>query len=109
MVIPALVVSRGGRVGTVADASDVVLVGEVTSPSNAATDRGTKKDFYAAAGIEWYLLVEPDLTDYESVALTLFRLREKQYVEHAVAKHGETLTSPEPFPIALDTVALVGF
>ena len=105
MVIPDLVVSRDGRLGNVVDAVDVVLVSVVTSPSNAATDRGTKKGFYAEAGVAWYLLVEPDFTDYESVTLRLFRLRDKQYVEHAVAKPGETLTSAEPFPIEIDTVA----
>jgi Uma2 family endonuclease len=109
IVIPDLVVAKGGRLGSVTDASEVVLVGEITSPSNAATDRFQKMQFYSAAGIEWYLLVEPDMTDYEDISLRLFRLQGAHYVVHAAASFGETLKSAEPFMIEIDTAALIDF
>jgi Uma2 family endonuclease len=90
-------------------AADTLLVAEITSPGDAAYDRETKKRLYAEAGIEWYLLVEPDFIDYESVTLRLFRLEGHAYAEHAVAKPGETLVSDQPFSIALNTDALVDF
>ncbi|MFC7548195.1 Uma2 family endonuclease [Plantactinospora sp. GCM10030261] len=73
------------------DAAAVRLVCEVISPSNAAADKVLKMHFYAGAGIPWYLLVEQDTGD-----LHLYRLDGEHYVEHAVAKRGETLRLTEP-------------
>jgi Uma2 family endonuclease len=109
IVIPDLVVAATGRLGDVIDAKEVLLISEITSPSNAVVDRVTKMHLYAAARIEWYLLVEPDMRDYESLRLSLFRLRGEHYAEHAVAEHGETLTSGSPFPIELNTADLLDF
>ena len=49
-----------------------------------------------AAQIEWYLLVEPDLADFESVALRLFRLEGWHYAEHSTVAFGDTLTFDGP-------------
>lgn len=109
IVIPDLVVARVGRLGGVTDAHDVVLIGEITSPSNAATDRVQKMHFYAAAQIDWYLLVEPDMVGYESVTVRLFRRQGEHYAEHAFAETGKSLVSDVPFPIEISTDALLDF
>lgn len=109
IVIPDIVVAKVGRLGDITDAGEAILVCEITSPGNAATDRVQKMHFYAAAGIEWYLLVEPDLTEYESITVRLFRLRGEQYAEHAVAHNGDALRSDRPFAIDLTPADLLDF
>ena len=107
IVSPDVAVGKLGWEGGAAAASDVVLMVEVTSPSNARSDRVTKKELYAASGIPWYLLVEPGKPDLLSVALHLYRLEHGRYVQHAVARHGQILRSDDPFPISVDTTRLI--
>ncbi|MEV6305961.1 Uma2 family endonuclease [Actinoplanes sp. NPDC051861] len=105
---PDLVLARGPRVATVVDASDVLLAVEITSPSNVTSDRVLKMQLYAQAKIKWYLLVEPDMTTYESVTLRLFRLGAGGYDTYAVAEGDENLTLDEPFPLTINAQGLLG-
>ncbi|WP_433797537.1 Uma2 family endonuclease [Actinoplanes sp. CA-252034] len=105
---PDLVIALGPRVVTVVEGSDVLLACEIASPSNTTTDRVLKKQLYAAAQIEWYLLIEPEMTRYESAALHLFRLGANGYATYAVAEGDETLTLEEPFQISIKGNSLLG-
>ncbi len=108
-VIPDLLVAGGPRVTLFSEAPDAALACEITSPSNAALDRSLKMSLCAEAKVPWFLLVEPDFTDYESVTLCLYRLKDKEYVEHTSARQGGTLTSELPFPISISTDDLLDF
>jgi Uma2 family endonuclease len=86
----------------VADAETVELICEITSPSNAGTDRVLKMHHYAEAGIPWYLLVEPD-----PIRLQLFRLEGGRYAEHASAEPGRAIVITEPVAVTLHPADLV--
>ncbi|WP_239159860.1 Uma2 family endonuclease [Virgisporangium ochraceum] len=68
-------------------------------------DRVLKMGLYAAAGIGWYLLIEHEPVN--SLTLRLNELDGRHYVERAMARQGEILTSERPFPFTLDTRSLV--
>jgi Uma2 family endonuclease len=98
IVIPDLVVADTDEHGSVVDAAEIRLIGEITSPSNAATDRVIKMQFYAEAGIPLYLLVDPDEA---GTTVRLLRLDGGHYVQVALARRGERISVDEPFPIDL--------
>ena len=108
-VIPDIAVGKLHRTERWQSAANTVLVGEITSPSNAFVDRRTKKRAYAEAGIDWYLLIEPDFAAYRAVTLLLYRREGLEYLEHAIAKPGETLVADGPFRMKLSTDDLVDF
>lgn len=96
IVVPDLVVTDVQLSGEVVDSSEVVLLGEVISPSTTTIDEVLKIHLYARARIGWYLTVE-----LEPVTVRLRRLQGERYFEHAVARDGQTLTSSFPFPFAV--------
>lgn len=82
--------------------SQVRLVSEILSPSDAATDRVLKMHYYAVAGIPWYLLIDP-----ENRALHLNRLVGEAYIEVSVTKVGDVLRLTEPLAAVLDPEELL--
>ncbi|GLY06923.1 MULTISPECIES: Uma2 family endonuclease [Actinoplanes] len=78
--------------------------GTCGSPSNTGTDRLLKPQLYAAAGIGWYLLVEPSA---DGVELHLQRLVGGHYVPAVVAGFGESLASEDPFPFSIEVASLL--
>ncbi|MFI5910582.1 Uma2 family endonuclease [Dactylosporangium sp. NPDC051541] len=107
ILIPDLVVADTGEEGFVIDAAEVRLVAEVVSPVNPGADRIVKLRMYAAAGITHCLLVEQE-PEEDLVALRLFRLDGRYYVEHAFAEVGEVLQIREPFVCDLPADTLLG-
>lgn len=81
VVIPDLVVAGAVDLDeVVVDSQSVGLVCEVVSASTEAVDWVLKRQYYAAAGIPWYLLV-----DEETGARHLFQLTGQQYTEHSMS------------------------
>jgi Uma2 family endonuclease len=92
LVIPDLIVSTElSDDELVASAAAIELVCEITSSSNAATDKVLKMHYYAGAGIPWYLIVE-----HQTLALQLFRLQDGVYTKHSTTEPGGVLRMSEP-------------
>ncbi|TDP97139.1 Uma2 family endonuclease [Labedaea rhizosphaerae] len=92
------VVRRRDFDGVLFPVEDVVLVGEVISPTGRTQDKVLKRDLYAKAGVPFYLLVDPET---KPVCLTLLALDGDEYAEAAVSRDG-VLAVTEPFPVRLD-------
>jgi Uma2 family endonuclease len=75
-----------------ATSNDPELVIEVISPGSAETDREKKFKQYAAAGIAYYWIVDPNLETFES-----FTLVGKKYRPHVKGK-GNATVQAKPFP-----------
>ncbi|WP_369199614.1 Uma2 family endonuclease [Streptomyces sp. PU-14G] len=81
------------------DPAPVLLVGEVTSPSTAAKDRGPKARGFARAGIPCYLLIDREA---EEVRVHTDPEGEK-YTQIAIVPLGKTIALPDPLGFDLDT------
>ena len=96
----------GALDGPTTENTEVVLVGEIVSPDSAAADCLIKMQFYAAAQIPAYLVVETGSAG--SLTLRLYHLEGSHYFEVGVAGAGEVLSVGEPFPFVLDSATLLG-
>ena len=104
ILIPNLaVVNTPGVERTVAEPTEVALVVEITSPSNAVVDRALKPTLYAQAGIANYLLIE---LGAEPPTAVVFQLRRGCYVAARRVGPGERLRLDEPFDVDVDLAAL---
>ncbi|MFF4601694.1 Uma2 family endonuclease [Streptomyces sp. NPDC001339] len=83
--------------------NQTLLVVEVTSDSNAETDRVAKRKRYAEYGAPLYLLV-----DRQERSCTLFAEPGQLGYTHVEGPHpfGTPITLPEPFGLVLDTSEL---
>jgi Uma2 family endonuclease len=104
-LIPDLLITRRLEAVGTYQPEDVVLVAEVVSPSTTTTDRITKPQLYAAAGIPWFLRVEPAFP--QPPGLWLHRLAGAAYIQHAQASAGGTLTLTEPVQTIIDPAVLL--
>jgi Uma2 family endonuclease len=109
ILLPDLVIVSHADLPVCYDASDVVLLVEIESPSSTDTDRKWKPELYAAAGIPWYLRVRLRRTRRHPRAPEVFvyRLAGDAYVEHARAHAGQTLQLTEPVQVSFDPAVLL--
>ncbi|QQQ74978.1 Uma2 family endonuclease [Saccharothrix sp. 6-C] len=98
MLIPDFGVVVRGRTGLVLPVEDLVLAGEVLSPSTRQQDLTLKRDLYAVGGVPFYLLVDP--AGREPVA-TMSELEAGKYVETARSEGGY-LKLERPFPVTIE-------
>lgn len=100
ILIPDLaVVSTPGLDLTVCEATDVVLIVEITSPGNALADRAVKPQLYAQAGIPHYVRIELGAADPSAV---VYRLEHEHYLTVARADPGKLLVLTQPIAVTLD-------
>lgn len=85
------------RDGDYFEATEVKLVVEVLSDSNAGVDLILKRHYYADAGIPEYWIV-----DRHAGSITVLRLDGATYTEAATMKAGHTYQAQTPFPLAVD-------
>jgi Uma2 family endonuclease len=81
-----------------------VLAIEVASPSTALYDRNRKKDVYARFGIPIYWIVSPSL---DKPSLTVYELRDGDYVEQAVVTGDQVYRADRPFAVEVCPANLI--
>jgi Uma2 family endonuclease len=99
LLIPDFVVlTCAGADTTYYDCSEVLLAGEIESPSTKVFDRTLKRQVYAEAGVPFYLLVDPAKKPAEAL---LFELVDGVYVLLAKSESGR-IEFTRPFQVTLD-------
>jgi Putative restriction endonuclease len=104
MIPDVVVLNKPGLDAVILDPDLVVLVVEVTSPSNAWVDRLVKPEAYACAGIPYFLRVDLDRPGTE-LGATSYSLARDGFVMSARAASGR-LTLEKPFHADLALAAL---
>lgn len=100
-VIPRKVLDAGAP-GDPVVADQVLLAVEITSRSNARTDRETKLNGYALGGVPLYLLI--DRFSAEGPSISLYSDPQSEgYQELWRAPFGKVVKLPEPFNLMLST------
>lgn len=100
LLIPDFTITRDvGSTELVTPAENLVLVGEVVSPSSRNYDRIAKRGMYAEAGIPFYLLVDGQAGPVEIIAYELLRGKYREYARSGVDGR---LALTSPFPVELD-------
>ncbi|MDP8992497.1 MAG: Uma2 family endonuclease [Actinomycetota bacterium] len=94
---PDVVVIEEGEIGEARLTRPPLLVGEVLSPSSRRHDLGSKRLAYAAAGVPFYWLLDPE----PPVMLTVLRLAGEDYESVAEVRGEEEFVADEPFPVSL--------
>ncbi|MEV4661492.1 Uma2 family endonuclease [Micromonospora echinofusca] len=100
--VTVLRASGGGRPAV--EIGQVVLLGEIVSPSNRRKDVIDRPREYAAAGVPFFLRV--DLRN-RVPTMALFKLTEGEYTPLSAAAAGSTFTMSEPFAFAVDPADLL--
>ena len=106
MIPDIALLSPAGLDATIYDAGWVVMVVEVTSPSNAWADRLVKPEAYARAGISHYLRLDLDRGPEHLGAVHYVRAPGGEYAETARADAAGLLVLDRPFAATLDLPAL---
>ncbi|MFG3010459.1 Uma2 family endonuclease [Streptomyces cinerochromogenes] len=97
--------ARKGPDQTYFEGKDVVLAVEVISPESEARDRLTKTHKYAAAGIQYYWLVEMTEPD-QYPAVEIFELSENTGTYQSIGTHRDRVKVDKPYPIDIDLTAI---
>lgn len=106
VVMPAeLVDGADPEAGDPMDASEALLIVEITSKGNAREDRTKKYRAYARAGVPMYLLI--DRFDTRGTMSTLFTEPNEDgtYKRYEAVPFGKPLGLPAPFDVTLATDA----
>ncbi|MBB5955797.1 hypothetical protein FHS29_002378 [Saccharothrix tamanrassetensis] len=98
LLIPDFTINVSGPFGLTLPASELVMAGEVLSPSTRLDDLMLKRKLYAEAGVPFYLVIDPE---GDEVTATLFELPEGEYVE-AVRSEAGVLRLDRPFPVTIE-------
>jgi Uma2 family endonuclease len=102
--IPDVVVARTGVEGRIIDADAILVLVEITSPSNFRQDRVTKHGEYAEARVPFYLRVDLHLGP-DDLTASAYELVNGAYHEYATAPDG-VLRLTRPWPLEADLRAM---